>query len=409
MDRSNPTSSRKRRFRLIPGGGSRKPAETEQLDRFLTETDPSLLASLQQEEGKRRRKRRWTLTALVGLAIAIPALGLSWNLFAGRLFPKTEQAMLLIEQGRRLMSNRELVSEDRYNEALHNFQRAAELAPDLAEAWAELGNCRLYNYQSEAAEQAFLRALSLEPGHTRALHGLGNLYLRRGEERKAEDLWRRAGQRDGMSQQLARLYLLQGRYHEAEARLAPLLAGEPGGELLDRMAQAARSRRLDPALRTLLEPEPTGRSPWADLGWRLAMEKRYPEATAAFEKALARVPRDVNALSGMGWALLRMAQPREARTYFQRALWLDADHVLSLNGLAHSLKDEGRVGDAITVWQGMTELYPEINDGTPGLAWTYYEMRNYRQAAVYFARLVKRYPYDSRVIEALNVAVENID
>ncbi|HYO12016.1 MAG TPA: tetratricopeptide repeat protein, partial [Thermoanaerobaculia bacterium] len=128
-----------------------------------------------------------------------------------------------------------------------------------------------------------------------------------------------------------------------------------------------------------------------------------------FRKAIAVVPSDVNALSGMGKALLGMNRPGEARPYFRRALRLDGDHMLSLNGLAQSFKDEGRIGEAIAAWNGMSELYPEVNDGTPGLAWTYYEMRDYHQAALYFARLVQRYPYDARVVEALNVAVQNID
>jgi tetratricopeptide (TPR) repeat protein len=111
---------------------------------------------------------------------------------------------------------------------------------------------------------------------------------------------------------------------------------------------------------------------------------------------------------GIAATLLALDRTQEAKVYFERALSLDADHVRSLNGLARCLKSEGRIGDAIAVWQGMSRRYPGVNYGTPGLAWTYYELGDYNQAAVYLARLVRRYPYDSRVIDALNVAVENI-
>jgi tetratricopeptide (TPR) repeat protein len=406
MNRSDPTSLVERRFRLVQGGGLRHSEEPERLDRFLTTTDPLLLASLQQEDGQRRRVQARHVAAILGCIVAI-ALSL-WAFGAQRLdrtASNLEKARLLVEQGRKLMSTRELISEERYGEALADFTLAVKLAPDFAEAWSALGNCHLYNYQSEAAEDAFRKSIALEPENPGARHGLGTLYLRRGEERKAEKVWRQAG----LDRQLARLYLLQGRFGEAEARLAPLVEESPDDDLLHRMAQAARSRRLDPRLRTLLEPEPTGRSSWADLGWRLYRDKRYREASAAFRRAIATVPADVNALSGMGKSLLGMNRPAEARPYFRRALWLDRDHMLSLNGLAQSFKDEGRTGEAIAIWNGMTELYPEVNDGTPGLAWTYYEMQDYHQAALYFARLVKRYPYDARVVEALNVAVQNID
>ncbi|HEX9943902.1 MAG TPA: tetratricopeptide repeat protein [Thermoanaerobaculia bacterium] len=410
MNQSNPAAAR-RRFQLVPGDG-----EGEQLDRFLAGADPLLIASLQQEERDLRRRRLgWSLAVLlglatVGLATALPFLWRSGLLrpsgeLAGRVSPDTEKARLLIGQGS------QLISEDRYGEALASFSLAARLAPGLPDAWIALGNCQMRNYQSDLAERAFLQALALEPASTGALRSLGNLYLRRGEERKAEDTWRRGGpdqQRGELDQQLARLYLLQGRFREAEVRLEPLLDGSPQDELLDRMTQAARSRRLDSGLRSFLEPEPAGLSSWADLGWRLFMEERYDEASAAFARALAEVPYDVNALSGLGWSLLSMHRVGEAKLYFERALRLDNDHARSLNGLAHCLKSEGRIAEAIAVWQGMARLYPGVNYGTPGLAWTYYELRDYRQAALHFARLVKRYPHDSRVVDALNVAVENL-
>lgn len=401
MDRSAETPAR-RRFQLFQGSG-----EAERLDRFLAGTDPILMASLQQEEhGLRRRQLRWGFRVLLGLAVLAamaPAFWLADLLypkggFAGRETANPEEARRLTEQSRRDLS------ENRYNEALENATLATRIAPGLADAWIALGDCQMKNYQSALSEQAYLKALALEPGSSRASLGLGSLYLRRGEERRAEEVWLRGG----VDWKLAALYLLQGRFREAELRLRPLLVEGTEEELLFRMAEAARSRRLDPGLRSLLEPEPTGLSEWADLGWRLSRQERHSEAAEAFRKAVSLVPRDVNALSGLGLSLLALDRTEEARIYFHRALALDHDHVLSLNGLAQCLKDEGRPGEAIAVWQTMAQLYPGVNYGTPGLAWTYYELRDYPQAAVYLSRLVKRYPYDVRVIDALNIAVENI-
>ncbi|HEV2856403.1 MAG TPA: tetratricopeptide repeat protein [Thermoanaerobaculia bacterium] len=396
-----------RRFQLFQGSG-----EGEQLDRFLAGTDPILMASLQREEHGllRSRKRRWGFAALLvmgGLAVFGAVAPVYW--LADLLDPKAglaEKAAANPEKEARVLTeqSRQHLSENRYNEALESATRAAQLAPGLADAWIALGDCQMKNYQSALSEQAYLKALALEPGSSRASLGLGSLYLRRGEERRAEEVWLRGG----VDWKLAALYLLQGRFREAELRLRPLLVEGTEEELLFRMAEAARSRHLDPGLRSLLEPEPTGLSEWADLGWRLSRQERHQEAAAAFRKAVARVPRDVNALSGLGLSLLALNRTEEAGTYFHRALALDHDHVLSLNGLAQCLKVEGRPGEAIAVWQAMAQLYPGVNYGTPGLAWTYYELRDYPQAAVYFSRLVKRYPYDVRVIDALNIAVENI-
>ena len=393
----NPSYRRpaKRRFHLLPGQG-----ETAQLDRFL-ETDPALKASLRQDERRRRQKKLIRKTVLlVGLAAAVPLLWLAAGLSRGRGEGTAEAA----EARRLVVEGQALIVADRYDEATSNFTLAVRLKPHLADAWAELGNCQLHNYQSQLAEKTLRHALTLEPDNPRALDGLGGLHLRRGEEREAEEAWLRGGQ----DRQLARLYLLEGRYQEAASHLAPLVDQSPGDTILERMAEAARSQRVEPGLRSLLEPEPAGLSSWADLGWGLAKERRFTEASQAFAKAVAEVPYDVNALSGMGTSLLALNRAPEAKEYFERALRLDHDHALSLNGLAHCLKSEGRTAEAIAVWQGMSKLYPGVNYGTPGLAWTYFELRDYRQAALYFARLVKRYPYDSRLIDALNVAVENI-
>jgi cytochrome c-type biogenesis protein CcmH/NrfG len=403
---SNTATPAKRRFQLLRGFGAQEKKEAEQLDHFLVATDPVLLASLQTEERSVRRQRlRWGLAALLALTAVVPVLWLTGGLLypaseglAGKAAPDTEAVRSLMEEARQQMA------QARYNEALENALLATQAAPGLAETWILLGDCQMKNYQSALSEEAFRKALALEPGSSRALLGLGTMYLRRGEERKAEEVWLRGG----LDGKLAGLYLLQGRFREAEVRLRPLIAEGTEEELLYRMAEAARSRRLDPGLRSLLEPEPAGLSEWADLGWRLARQERHEEAAEAFHKAVTLVPRDVNALSGLGLSLLALDRTGEARSYFDRALRLDHDHVLSLNGLAQCLKEEGRTGEAIAVWQTMAQLYPGVNYGTPGLAWTYYEIQDYPQAAVHLARLVRRYPYDVRVIDALNIAVENI-
>jgi Tfp pilus assembly protein PilF len=393
-----------RRFQLLSGGG-----ESKQLDRFLCDADPILLSSLRREEKERDLRGKRLALSLTAFLLLSAAGGSLW--MSGLLSPsgsasgpsawKAEKARLLVEESRSLRE------EDRYPEALANAVEATRLAPGLADAWVIIADCQLHNYQSELAAKAYEKALQLDPRNAAALGGLGQLYLRRGERDKAEQVWLRGG----MDFMLARLYLLQGRFGDAQARLERLLddpSHSAHEDMLLRRAHAARSGSLDPGLRSLLEPEPTGRSSWADLGWRLYQQSRYEEASQAFQQAVIQVPDDVSALSGLGWSLLPQDRLTEAKSSFQRALSHDNDHLLSLNGLAHCLKSEGRTTEAIAVWRSIAEMYPGVNAGTPGLAWTYYEMGDFRQAAVYLARLVKRYPYDPQLIDALNVAVDNI-
>ncbi len=247
----------KRRFQLFRGFGAEAKKEAEQLDRFLT--DPALLASFARAERRPRRPRRprmglgmrLGLTVLLVLAAAVPTGWLaSRRSAAPASIPDPEQAWQLVAEARLQ------AAEARYNEALETALRATRTAPGLAEAWVTLGDCQMKSYQSALSEKAFRHALALEPDSTKALTGLGALYMRRGEERKAEQMWLRGG----ANLKLAGLYLLQGRYHEAEIRLRPLVAKGTEDELLYRMAEAARTRRVEPTLRSLLEPEPTGRA-----------------------------------------------------------------------------------------------------------------------------------------------------
>jgi Flp pilus assembly protein TadD len=397
---------RPKRFKIFQGDGPRSAVEAERLDRFLTGADPLVVASPPEERLLPRRRLVWGVALLLGLATVVPFLWRPVSRLAG-LAGEASPAALNRERARLLVAQgKQLIAEDREEEALDDFSLAVRIAPDLADAWSALAACQLRNYQSSQAERAYQHALALEPGNRQALGGLGNLYLRRGDQRRAEEVWRRAG----LDQQLARLYLLQGKFPAAERHLARLLKAGSEDEIVARMALAARSRHLEPHLRSLLEPEPTGLSTWAELGWVLSKQKRYGDASVAFGRALDEVPHDVNALSGMGWSLLELNRPSEAKVYFQRALRLHDDHLRSLNGFALSLKREGRIGEAIAVWQETSRRYPGVgvNAAIPGLAWTYYEIRDYRQAAVYFAQIVKEHPYDSRVVDALNVAVQNI-
>lgn len=388
-------SDPRRRFQLVQGGGPGQERELEQLDRFLGGIDPLQLPSIQDAERSVRGDHRRWLTQVVLVAL----VGLAAVLWGGKASPADE------EQGRlKLAQGRKLAAEGHFDEALTSFSRATDLAPNLADAWAELGVSQLRHDDSKLAEANFHKALALEPGNPRALHGLGTLHLRRGNGSQAEEVYLRGG----LNKQLAGLYLLQGRFHEAKVRLTPLLHDFPEDEEVYRMAEAARSRHLDPALQSLLDPEPTGLSRSTDNGWHLAYAKSYSGAVRAFNQALRLHPKDVSALSGLGTSLLALNRTTEAQTYFQRALVLDSDNLHSLDGLARCLRQQGHTDAAILVWKRMADLFPTAAESTPGLAWAYFEKGNYRQAAVYFARLVRTNPNDARVVDALNVAVQNI-
>jgi len=390
MSRSN-QSVTKPRFQLFRGNG-----EADRLDRFLTAADPLAVAAPKPERRKPRSDHRiWSFALFLAAAPLVPLLWLSWPSLVEEPSPYQERARRLVDRGK------DFLAEDRTDRALDALSFTVQLVPDDVDAWTILASCQMRTYQSVQAQRAYQRALSLEPDNQGALRGLGNLYLRLRDERKAEQVWLRGGADD----QLARLYLLQGKFSQAEAPLVRLLASGDRSDVVRRMAQAVQARRVDPALRSFLEPEPTGLSAWAESGWRLYHEKRYADAAYSFQNALGRAPHDVNALSGMGWVLLMLGRPVEGRSYFEQALSLHGDHLRSLNGRASCLQSEGKTGEAIAIWEKVAEIYPGISDASRGLAFAYLNLQDYRRAASYLIPLAKKYPHNTQVLQALGTAM----
>lgn len=393
MNRNN-QSVPKRRFQLFRGNG-----EAERLDRFLAAADPLSIAPPKPETRKDRSgKGAWSFVLFLGGASLIPILWQSWPY---RAEEPGDKPLSVQEQTRHLVDRgKELLAEDRNDQALRVLSFTVQIAPDDADAWTALAGCQMRAYQSTQARRAYQQALSLEPGHPAALRGLGSLYLRLRDERQAEQVW----QRGGVDDQLVRLYLLQGRLAQAEAPLARLLENGDRSDVVIRMAQAVQARRLDPKLRSFLEPEPPGLSAWAESGWRLYHEKRYADAASSFQRALAGTPRDVNALNGMGSVLLKLGRPATALSYFDNALSLHGDHLRSLNGRASCLQRQGKTSEAIAVWEKVAELYPGVSEASRSLAFTYLNLQDYRRAAFYLTPLAEKYPHNLRVLQALDVA-----
>lgn len=388
-------------------GKGGKPSEESRLDGLLSRPDPLLTASLQEQEGDLRRRRwLWRVPVLLFLVLALAFTSSTWDspaLFGAGQPAASESAradaLVFVEQAQRL------ATENQWDKAHTLYRWAVKIAPDLPEAWAGLARERYNRYQIDEAQRAARRCLALDPGNRDALRTLGRIHFGLGETRKTEELWAKPG----LEKELAELYLLQGRFDEAKRLLPPLLREAPDDERLRELEAAAGSRSLSPSLEARLQIRPTSRSRWTALGWQQHSARRYDEATAAFEHALAEDPRDAIALNGMGHTLLELRRGHEARVYFERSLEVLPGDPVALNGLGSALKLEGKVDEAIRVWEEMSRLYPGPHRGTQGLAWTYYERGDYRRAARYLAMLVKRYPNDERILQALDVSVRKID
>lgn len=166
--------------------------------------------------------------------------------------------------------------------------RALEIDPTLAEAHTSLAHIHLeFDYEWDAAEQEYLRAIELNPNYPVAHHWYGG-YLS-----------------------------AMGRHEEA-------------------MEQALRARELDPLSLII--------NTW--VGLRHYFAGRYEEAIEAYRKALELDPDFVPGRWHLGWALGKAGRHEEAIVEAQKAIELSGDNPLYVASLGHAYAAAGRDREA---------------------------------------------------------------
>lgn len=153
-----------------------------------------------------------------------------------------------------LMDHGHISSKDAWIHARGAAERAVSLDPGLVEAWTNLGMIRgLYEWNPRAAEEAFARALALNPNYSTLLHWKSILLRSEGRSQEAYENLRKAREIDPLSL-VIRINLsgvLQdlGRDEEARAEVEGIVSVAPRwgqGQML--LGDAlVRAKRLDEA------------------------------------------------------------------------------------------------------------------------------------------------------------------
>jgi serine/threonine protein kinase/Tfp pilus assembly protein PilF len=175
-------------------------------------------------------------------------------------------------------------------------QRALELDPNLAEAHCAHAHVNLfYKWNWGEAERRFLRALELSPDDPQSLVGYGHYYCAFVSHRLEEgiEICRRGTTSGYPLHGLVCNLLLANRMDEAIAIIQPELARNPATFHLRRILGMcyARLGKHDAARAEMEEAvRASGRHPWAlfELGWLHATEGRAAEADAIRLELIAR-------------------------------------------------------------------------------------------------------------------------
>jgi tetratricopeptide (TPR) repeat protein len=250
-------------------------------------------------------------------------------------------------------------------EAIAALTRAAELGPPTAAFYILLGLATEQQGDTDAALDAYARALALDPHALAAREARSRLLLARGDYARAiEDMEAiaRARPTTAVEHRLAEAYALAGRTEDAIALLQRILAREPTHR------EARRS------LIALLER--TGRS---------------REALAHAQQLVAAYPQDPQAHAMLG-ELLLPTDPEHAARAFEQAARLDPQTLSHRTNLGAALLKLRRFPEAIEVFSDVLARDPNNYPAHAGLGTAYFEMRDYAQAAREFTWVIERKP-----------------
>jgi tetratricopeptide (TPR) repeat protein len=162
-------------------------------------------------------------------------------------------------------------------------------------------------------------------------------------------------------------------------------------------------------LNAMAAERPTNAAPLVELGDILRAHKRFGEAAAAYDGALARTPHptagDWRIFYSRGVALERSGQWPRAEADLKHALSLQPDQPLVLNYLGYSWIDRGQnLRDALGMIQRAVQLRP--NDGyiVDSLGWAYFRLGDFPQATHYLERAIELLPEDPTINDHLGDA-----
>jgi protein O-GlcNAc transferase len=129
---------------------------------------------------------------------------------------------------------------------------------------------------------------------------------------------------------------LVDRTRQENSSLLEQLAKVPGRIVKDLHTFATRK----------LAENPNNAAPWLHLGKALHNAKRYKEAIACFDRAIALAPGEAAGWRDRGIALLAVGERTAALTYLDKALALDREDALAWTFRAHALVALERFADA---------------------------------------------------------------
>lgn len=231
-----------------------------------------------------------------------------------------------------LADAKQLITENRYDEAVSRCLSACQLSPDLSDPWIELAAIYLRQQRYEQSLQAVAQIMT-------------------------------AGESQKVRLQLIAAAALRGlgRYAEASQAIDTALNLAPGDPRIinSKVGILLAQRRYTDALplvENLLNSEPTHLEGYLNLGITLQGLGRSDEALTAFDRLLEIKPDHASALMNRSSVLVTLARPQEALQAADAALAMQPDALIALLNKTAALLALKRPREALTVSERLLRL-----------------------------------------------------
>jgi len=206
-------------------------------------------------------------------------------------------------------------------DALHAFQKAAEIMPVDAGAHYNLGFILKKLGRLDEAAASYRRALKIKPDYAEALSNLGNVFKELGQLDNAVASYRQAVK-------------IRPNLAETHHNLGNALKGL--GQLDEAVASYRRAIKF----------RPDSADAYSDLGAIMKDMGQYEGALDNYRRALGLRPASAEAHFNVGVALESLWRLDDAIASYRRAVEIKPDFATAFCNLASALKSQGRLSEA---------------------------------------------------------------
>jgi tetratricopeptide (TPR) repeat protein len=202
-----------------------------------------------------------------------------------------------------------LVKQGKLDEAIAQFRKSLEIAPDYVQAINNLGNALAMKGADEAAIAQYEKALKIRPGYTSAQINLANVFLK------------------------------QGKLDEAIARYRGIVesnADNAAGQ--NSLGQALlRKGDIDGAMACLekaASPGADALAGWFNLGGEFLQKSNWQAAIVCYRQAIKFDFRPADACASLAMAYVKKGEIKQAMDSLQQSLEINPDQISVQNNLA---------------------------------------------------------------------------